>query len=704
MTIYSMTATFGKLEHETLTLRPGLNIISARNEWGKSTWCAFLIAMFYGIETRAKTTRTALADKERYAPWSGSPMSGRIDLNWNGRDITIERSTRGRIPLGEFRAYETRTGLELPEITAENCGQMLLGVERSVFCRSGFIRFSDLNVSDDEAFRRRLNNLVTTGDEDGAAQRLAGELKVLRNRIRYNRTGLLPQAEAEREILEEGCREWQRLEEQQAAISRRMDEAEDWRMALENHLDALDYARAREDMAKIRQTERTRDAALERYQDLSVLCETLPDRETAGEMLEEIRRLEQEQTLLQDQLRSVRVVEEPEALPEQFQGMDAEEALTAAARDAAAYGKCTRPRYPLLLPGLLTAAAGILLGLKKPTVGLICGGIGAAALLVGLIVLLSRYRKKGRLEKRYGSDDPRLWVRLARDYAGSLWLHSPEAWQLRRDRQELEKQLKVLNQHIREATQDQELEQCRSQWEGVRSTWDARNEALREYRGCQAQLDTLRSIVRPAAPPAFPDRLDHSPEETRQLLAACMEQRRHLENLRGQNQARMEALGSPEALQWDLDRVNQRIDALEQRYAALTISQSTLEEASQELQRRFSPRITRRAQELMHRMTGGRYDRMQLSRDLTIQAGAEQEDVLHNALWRSDGTVDQLYLALRLAVARELTPALPLILDDALVRFDDQRLKATLQILSEEAKHIQVILFTCQSREKDMLE
>ena len=46
-----------------------LNILQAPNEWGKSTWCAFLAAMLYGLDTRAKSTKTALADKERYAPW-----------------------------------------------------------------------------------------------------------------------------------------------------------------------------------------------------------------------------------------------------------------------------------------------------------------------------------------------------------------------------------------------------------------------------------------------------------------------------------------------------------------------------------------------------------------------------------------------------------------------------------------------------------
>ncbi|HIT28613.1 MAG TPA: AAA family ATPase, partial [Candidatus Faecousia gallistercoris] len=52
MILCSMTATFGKLDGEALSFSPGLNLITAPNEWGKSTWCAFLLAMLYGIDTR----------------------------------------------------------------------------------------------------------------------------------------------------------------------------------------------------------------------------------------------------------------------------------------------------------------------------------------------------------------------------------------------------------------------------------------------------------------------------------------------------------------------------------------------------------------------------------------------------------------------------------------------------------------------------
>ena len=111
MKILSMTATFGKLSRQTLQFEPGMNLIEAPNEWGKSTWCAFIMAMLYGIDTSARSKTGILADKEHYAPWSGEPMSGRMDILWQGREITIERQNKGRVPMGDVKAYETHTGI-----------------------------------------------------------------------------------------------------------------------------------------------------------------------------------------------------------------------------------------------------------------------------------------------------------------------------------------------------------------------------------------------------------------------------------------------------------------------------------------------------------------------------------------------------------------------------------------------------------------
>ena len=203
--------------------------------------------------------------------------------------------------------------------------------------------------------------------------------------------------------------------------------------------------------------------------------------------------------------------------------------------------------------------------------------------------------------------------------------------------------------------------------------------------------------------PGPEDSLTLNREEMEAALAETARERGRLQNLLGQCQGAMEALGTERRLDEQITGVNRRIRALEDTYNALSLALDTLSRARQELQRRFAPRITRRAGELMVTLTQGRYERLSWGEDFSLATGAVGEDTLRSALWRSDGTADQLYLALRLAVAEELTPDAPLILDDALVRFDDKRLESALGLLQEEAEHRQVILFTCQSREKETL-
>ena len=123
MNIISMTATFGKLEGATLTLSPGLNILTAPNECGKSTWAAFLTAMLYGIDTRERDKAGHLAQKTKYQPWSGAAMAGELRLEWQGQRITLRRFANRSGPFGGFEAVYTATGDPVPFLTATNVGR-----------------------------------------------------------------------------------------------------------------------------------------------------------------------------------------------------------------------------------------------------------------------------------------------------------------------------------------------------------------------------------------------------------------------------------------------------------------------------------------------------------------------------------------------------------------------------------------------------
>ena len=715
MKILSMTATFGKLEHQALDLKPGLNIIQAPNEWGKSTWCAFLVAMLYGIDTGVRTTKTALADKERYAPWSGKPMTGRMELEWNGRNITIERHTKGRLIFGEFRAYETDSGLDIPELTATNCGQILLGVERSVFLRAGFIRLTDLPVTQDDALRRRLNNLVTTGDESGTGDKLAQKLKDLKNKCRFNRTGLLPQAEAERDQLQRKLNQLQELNSQQEKILARQAQLKDMIRQLEIHKTTLEYEAAREDAQRVTQAIRDQKAAEEAYEAQQSRCKNLPSPEEIAKALSLGRNLQQQTQQLRGQHQTLPTIPQPPKAPGVFQDRTPEQAIADAQADFATVQTGTQRKKSTRLWKmggcigcvLSTGLALVAVALSLPT-PLLIGGLALFAVCTGITIagIIREKTLRQELENtliRYGSLDPSTWISLAASYASGQAAYDQAVTAYHAKKAELSEKETALAAEIEAFTQGKPLQEVLDFWQQAEVAQEALDAERRNLSLATNHVKTLQAMVKTVPEPIEPDTVNAPWEDTLFLLSKATEELQQNRQRLGQLQGQAEALGQEDDIRKDLKAVNHRIEKLEDTYQALELALRALSSASNELQRRFAPRISKRAQELFCKLTEGRYPRLSLGEDLSLSAAAQQEDVLHSIQWRSDGTADQQYLALRLAVAEELTPDAPLILDDALVRFDDARLSQALQILKEEAQTKQVLLFTCQSREESLI-
>ena len=713
MKIYSMTATFGKLANETLELKPGLNVIEAPNEWGKSTWCAFLVAMLYGINTREQTKTGFLADKEHYAPWSGAPMSGRMDICWNGKDITIERRNKGRGFFNDFKAYETETGIPVAELTAANCGQLLLGAEQSVFTRAGFIRLKDMPVTQDESLRRRLNALVTTGDESGSSDTLAQKLKDMKNRCRFNKSGLLPQAEAQQRELTEKLQEHTVLQQQMKAIENRQNELKDYAEALANHKQALLYQQNQNFAGKLAMAKAQLEIASERVENLETLCAKMPNPKMLELKRLQIHQLKEKQEALQMEIQlQPPAPQMPQTAP-QFRGADPKTVVQQTEADLEEYTQLlANHKYPspiVWIGGLMIMIAGVVEWLLAGSV--FCLITGALTVLLGIYLQSNRRSNNRRKEqqaaliaKKYAPLDKNYWMAEAQRFRDA-WEHYEEELSDHRNRlHQLEVRLKAIFDQVEVMTGGKSATHYAQEIEGALAQQKSLADSMRERSRLEELVATLEGTHEEVLPPAKPDELTFDMPETDRLLSDVQQEQRQLHQRLGQYQGRMDALGSAQALEGELAKVNGRIARLEEIYGATVLAQQTLEKAKLELQRRFAPRIAQRAQELFGKLTDGRYSRITLGEDFSVQAATKEETTLYGTLWRSDGTVDQLYLALRLAVAEELTPDAPLVLDDAFVRFDDSRLAKALEILKETGETKQVIIFTCQSREMKIME
>ena len=435
MLIRRMTATFGKLREQTLELQEGLNILQAPNETGKSTWCAFLLAMLYGVNTKERDRAGVLADKNHYAPWSGGSMSGRLDCRTGEDALTLFRTTRRQTaPMGDFQALYTGTADPVPGLTGANCGEMLLGVSREVYARSAFIRQGGVAVTQDPGLERRIAALVTSGEEDTSYTEAVEALKKQLNRRRHNKTGQLPTLEAELQETEALLASQAELFRQRESLLFRSAELEARETSLKEELSALD----RWDRHQKRQElQRVEEAALQAEEQAAALRrrleeEGIPENDLTGRLrgaivnLNTLRKNAEKAQGKYDEAKAALAQAEEALSTSPFAGQTAEEARRTAA-DPLPTAK--RPLPPLLLTALacLCAALGAGYSVYVSTSKLYAAlGTAAGLLVLTALVSLLLWRRAGNkaraaaLTARYQTADPAAITALADAYVTLL--------------------------------------------------------------------------------------------------------------------------------------------------------------------------------------------------------------------------------------------------------------------------------------------
>lgn len=715
MDILRLSATFGRLEQRELTLSPGLNVLYAPNESGKSTWGAFIRTMLYGLSTRE---RGPLADKNRFAPWSGAAMQGRMDVSAAEGDYTLLRQTkRAASPMGEFSCTYTGTATPVAGVTAQNAGEVLLGVPREVFERSAFIGQNALAVEQDAELERRIAALITTGEEDTSYSQSYERLKKQLNRRKHNKTGLIPALEREIDDLHLTLRELNALEAQarqsQAALDglERRDaelqrQAAQWQ-ALERQSQAAEYAKAAQNA----------DEAARRASLLEDTCAGLPDGQTLTLLEGQAAAVQADLDTLAEQRRAAQKAERSAAEAKEALAAHplypADEAALRQRADAIVPQKAPSPLLTVFTAGLIIIS-GVLAFLFRADA--LPFWIFTAMAVLGIVTtaFAVKFRRQAIVERQKFAEKQR--AALESQMAEYLPLRAQEA-RLQAEARRLADIADGAEESCRRRLAALTA-QVRRFEPGVQDLGGAQV-ALAAARRRQAELAAARQQAREAA--LYRDALQKpeqsaagasltvptlSKEDTAAALSDTLAQlaaeRSRFDTLTG----RIRSLDRSSDLQDQLAQKQEQLSALREEYDAIALAMEALEQANTTLQNRFSPALGARAAEIFSAITAGRYDRVLLSRDFSLSAEPAGDPVGRSIRLLSQGAADQLYLAVRLAICDMVLPEekrVPLILDDALVSFDDDRLHAALDYLLAESEKRQILLFSCQKREMDYL-
>lgn len=634
MIIRRMKATFGTLAGEELKLGDGLNIIYAPNESGKSTWCAFLRAMLYGVDTAQRGRNGQLPDKTKYAPWSGAPMEGEIQLTHRGEGITLRRTTPdARSPMRDFAAVYTGTDIPVPELTVSDVGEKLTGASAEVFARTAFIGQGSVGVTGTPELERRIAAMVTAGEETSSWSEADSRLRAWQRKRRSGSRGALP--ELEREIADEE----EKLERLQLNAQRRE--------ALEREIaeNEAEIRRLTDSMNDARQ--RQRKAALAAMGQEKARLQQLEDNLAAARQDAAQKRTALEQTRFG--------LTDPDQVAQQAE-QDAD-----AARIALRESKKTGTPY-LWIGALVLAVLCAVLGyLVKPVLYYVAAAFAVAAVALAILLLVQRRRAAAALER---------FRAVLRQYDA-----------------------KNINGIFLEA-------------ETHRAAYKACKAAMQTEKACSAAAEDAREHQAEVHDELLHDLdFEHGDSEAATYFRQKQALEQLCERLRAE-QARTvgatAAIGDPMAIESNLQTLRAVKAELEAQYAAIQLACDTLKEADTEIQTRFSPQLAEQAAAYMDFLTEGRYDGVALARDFAASARRTGDLTPRSAAYLSAGAADLLYLSVRLAMC-ELTlqgeEPCPIVLDDTLVNFDDQRAHRAMELFHEISRKRQVILFTCHKRD-----
>ncbi len=153
-----------------------------------------------------------------------------------------------------------------------------------------------------------------------------------------------------------------------------------------------------------------------------------------------------------------------------------------------------------------------------------------------------------------------------------------------------------------------------------------------------------------------------------------------------------------------LEIEKQNYDELKEKNDKINTARILLGNAYEKMKNSVTPKFTSNLSENIMRISDGKYKKVTVNDEEGIIVELPNGEYV-SAEKLSGGTIEQLYLSLRLSMAKEISNEnMPIILDEAFAYYDDERLESTLKFLINNFKENQIILFTCTNREKEILD
>ena len=678
---------YGNIENKDINLEEGINIIHGANESGKSTLLNYIISIFYGI-SRNKDGK-ALSDYEKYKPWNSNEFSGRISYKLeNGEKYEIFRDFNKKNPkIYNDKLEDISDRFETDKKDGSKFFIEQMGIDKQMYLSTVVSTQEEvrLNEKNQNMLIQKIANLAGTGEDNVSYKKALIKLQEkIRDEIGTNKTSQKPINIIEKEIVE---------------INNKIVETEKYR----NRKYEID-AEKEQILSELKELEQQKQILQELQNSMKSEEETknrLEIREkNRKDNIAKINELTNQKNTINAE--SERVQSAKNHLQDIIKGHKENiEKLNSEIEKIANEKEETQEK-------------------EKPSISFIVITVVLAIALICSIILIKNYIVSGILGVAIIANIVFYVINKNKQKVNKAKLREKinQEKQYKREKLENQKQQIIANVNTTEKElekQEEEEKQVNSELsmlkgqiilleknnEKITEEIEQDNKAIKEESNKNKQ-----QIIEKYKDKNINDLLYINDYQNyiSKIEETINNNRIRIKGLEIEYNTIVPQLDEMVVLEEKREADKEKLAELREKESIINIAIENLMDAYEEMKTTITPKFTKNLSESIQKISSNKYNKVTINDENGMIIENNRGEYVE-AIKLSTGTIDQLYLALRLSMIDELSKEnLPIILDESFAYSDNNRLKNMLQYLTSGLNNHQTIIFTCTDREQKMLE
>ena len=691
---------YGNLENKEINLDKKINIIHGANESGKSTMLSYIVNSFYGI-SKTKDGKD-ISDYDKYKPWNNNEFSGRISYELdNGEQYEVFRDFNKKNPKIYNKNLEDIT--DKFEIDKKEGSKFFLeqtGIDKQMYTSTVVSMQEEVRLDDknQNMLIQKIANLAGTGEDNVSYKKALTKLQnKIRDEIGTNKTSQKPinilnnQIEEINKKIEEikpNINKKYEIDNQKDLINENLKNLEIKKEILEEinkkNQNKLDYLKEK-NIKEISKKDNEEHIEKLKKEANTVKEEQMKVEKTVNDLNKKLEEKKVEQSRIEQELNKEN---------EQTENIENSKNIKSSKNTI----------YIIFL--IVFIALGILgVALLKNYLVTIVFGILA---LIDIILLITKKIKVNRIIK----EENKLSETKKKEHIRDL----------EEEKEYILKEIDKISKELKEEESNQkEIASKNSMLQGQIILLEKTNTSLEnELNSIKEKLEKLQSNNEEELLAQYNGKMDR--EKLLQIINSTdiEPQLKNVETQINNEKIKLKGLEIEEntvipqidamvELEETLQAKKEEYNNLKNQEDIINITIENLEQAYEEMKTTITPKFTENLSKNIEEISNGKYSKVTINDESGMVVENNRGEYI-NANNLSTGTIDQLYLSLRLSMIEDLSKeSLPIILDETFAYFDNTRLENAIKYLikltqGENIKNHQVIIFTCTNREKEILE